>query len=78
MQMLTLRTHRSALGISQSRLARLAAVSRFKICMFELGSGGLTPDEQLRIRQALEAESARLRSLAVEIDLRAIDLAGGK
>jgi predicted transcriptional regulator len=72
----TLRTHRNALGISQSRLARLAAVSRFKICMFELGGGGLTPDEQLRIKQALETESARLRSVAVEIDFHENDIAG--
>ena len=76
--MLNLRTHRNVLGISQSRLARLSEVSRFKICMFELGSGGLTPDEHLRIKKALETESARLRSVAVEIDFQEIDLAGGK
>ena len=46
--------------------------------MFELGSGGLTPDEHLRIKKALEAESARLRSVAVHIDFHEIDLAGGK
>jgi hypothetical protein len=46
--------------------------------MFELGGGGLTPDEHLRIKKALETESARLRSLAVEIDFQEIDLAGGK
>ena len=46
--------------------------------MFELGSGGLTPDEQLRIKKALETESARLRSVAVDIDFHAIDLAGSK
>ena len=46
--------------------------------MFELGSGGLTPDEQLRIKKALETESARLRSVAVDMDFHEIDLAGGK
>jgi hypothetical protein len=46
--------------------------------MFELGSGGLTPDEQLRIKRALETESARLRSVAVEIGFHEIDLARGK
>jgi len=46
--------------------------------MFELGSGGLSPEEQLRIRKALEGESARLRSVAVEISFHEIDLAGGK
>lgn len=46
--------------------------------MFELGNGALTSDEQLRIRHALESESTRLRSVAVDIDFQAIDLAGGK
>jgi hypothetical protein len=46
--------------------------------MFELGSGRLTPDEQRRIRQALKEESARLGSVAVDLDFQAIDLAEGK
>jgi predicted transcriptional regulator len=76
--MILLRTHRQALGLSQSRLARLASVSRFKICMFELGGGGLLPDEQLRIKQALEKESSRLRLIAVEVDRQEIDFEGSK
>ena len=39
-----------ALGISQSRLARMSGVSRFKICSYELGDSSLTADEQNRIR----------------------------
>lgn len=61
--MITLRTFRNALGISQSGLARLSGVSRFKICMFELGGGCLSPAEHQRIKSALEAEAARIRSV---------------
>ena len=63
-----LRTHRGTLGISQSRLARLSGVSRFKICTYELGDTSLTPEEQSRIREALQAEAQRLRSIPVQID----------
>jgi len=55
-----LRTYRLSIGISQSRLARLSGVSRFKLCVYELGSGTLTPGELLRIKRALETETARL------------------
>jgi predicted transcriptional regulator len=64
-----LRFHRSALGLSQSKLARLAGVSRFKICTFELGNGSLTAGEKDRIRQTLAAEADRLRRLPDEIEL---------
>jgi predicted transcriptional regulator len=64
-----LRSQRNTLGISQLRLARLSDdVSRFKICLFELGDGSLTEEEQARIRQALRAEAERLRSIAVEFN----------
>jgi predicted transcriptional regulator len=59
---------RRALQISQSRLARLAGVSRFKICLFELGDGSLSTDEQMRISAALEAEAERLRNVTVQIE----------
>jgi predicted transcriptional regulator len=65
---MNLRTHRSVLGISQSRLARLSGVSRFKICLFELGDGLLTSDEQIRIREALQAEAERLRQISTHYD----------
>jgi predicted transcriptional regulator len=66
---MNLRSHRSAIGISQSRLARISGVSRFKICTYELGDGLLTVDEQDRIREALQAEATRLRSIPDQIDL---------
>ena len=67
---MNLRSQRSILGLSQSRLSRLSGVSRFKLCSFELGSVSLTSDELNRIRNAIEAEAARLRGLHLEIDLR--------
>jgi predicted transcriptional regulator len=66
----SLRGNRIALGISQSKLARLSGVSRFKICLFELGDGSLTDDEQIRIRQALQTEAERLRQVSTQFDLR--------
>jgi len=62
--MQNLRINRSALGLSQSKLARLSGVSRFKICTFELGSGSLSSEDQQRIRTALQTEAARLRAAA--------------
>jgi predicted transcriptional regulator len=59
-----LRSHRTALRLSQSKLARLSGVSRFKICLYELGDGALTPNEQDRIEQALLVEAERLRDLS--------------
>ena len=64
-----LRSHRIAIGISQSRLARLSGVSRFKICTYELGDSSLTADEQSRIRGALQAEANRLRRIPAEINV---------
>jgi predicted transcriptional regulator len=64
-----LRSHRNAIGISQSRLARLSGVSRFKICTYELGDSSLTADEQGRIRGALQAEADRLRRIPAEINV---------
>jgi hypothetical protein len=46
--------------MSQVRLARKAGVSRFKICMYEVGDGALSADEQNRVREALRAEADRL------------------
>ena len=63
-----LRQQRQALGLSQSKLARLSRVSRFKICTFELGDCALTPEQQHQIREALCAEADRLRSLSIQID----------
>jgi hypothetical protein len=46
--------------------------------MFELGGGSLTAEEQLRIKKALETESARLRSVALDEDSHEDDLAGDR
>lgn len=64
------------LGLSQARLAKLSGVSRFKICLFELGDGELTTEELGRIRVALEAEAQRLRSLPDSLD--ALNAGGGQ
>jgi predicted transcriptional regulator len=64
-----LRASRASLGLSQSRLARLSGVSRFKICTYELGDGSLNTDEQTRIREALQAEVERLRQVSTHFDL---------
>lgn len=69
-----LRSHRGALGLSQTRLARLSGVSRFKICTYELGDSDLTAAEQNKIQAALRAEAERLRNLTAEIDF---SVAGG-
>src|SRR4051794_15442553 len=63
-----LRRTRTTFGLSQSRLARLSGVSRFKICTYELGDGSLTPEQQVYIRKALQAEAERLRSIPAQID----------
>ena len=63
-----LKSHRVVLGISQSRLAHLSGVSQFKICTYELGDGSLNVDEQVRIREALQAEVERLRQISTHFD----------
>lgn len=76
--MINLRSRRESLGISQSKLARVSGVSRFKICMFELGGGLLSEHECQRIKTALEAEAARIRSATVGLDLLDFEFGGGK
>jgi predicted transcriptional regulator len=65
---MNLRSHRNALGISQSKLARISGVSRFKICTYELGSGSLSLAQQSRIREALQMEAERLRKISIQIE----------
>jgi predicted transcriptional regulator len=67
-----LRSNRAPLGISQSRLARISGVSRFKICLFEIGDGQLSADEEDRIKGALNTEIDRLRTLLENIDFRQV------
>src|SRR5271156_6651536 len=64
----SLRRTRTELAISQSRLARLSGVSRFKICSFEIGDGSLTPEQQNRLQEALRAEADRIRRISVQVD----------
>jgi predicted transcriptional regulator len=68
-----LRACRLALGLSQSRLARLSSVSRFKICTYELGDGALNSNEQSRISGALLAEAERLRNVLIPADFGMLD-----
>jgi hypothetical protein len=63
--------------MSQSGLARLSGVSRFKICTFELGGGVLSSEERRRIKVALEAEAARLSSVSAQLGVNEIDLTEG-
>jgi predicted transcriptional regulator len=65
-----LRANRISLGVSQSRLARLSGVSRFKICTYELGDGGLSPKEERRLYNVLQVEADRLSSIAVQLSLQ--------
>src|SRR6266404_4256107 len=58
---------RLKLRISQTRLATLARVSRFKICLHERGDLSLTPPELQRIADALREEARRIRSDAGRI-----------
>lgn len=69
-----LRANRNKLQISQSRLASLAGVSRFKICLYELNEGTLTSQELRLIHYAFHAEAKRLRSVADAVDLDQAEL----
>jgi len=64
----TLRTKREALGLSQSQLARLAGVSRVKICWHELGSQELNQGEVSRIDGALRNEMSRIRESLTQLE----------
>jgi predicted transcriptional regulator len=58
-----LKTIRREIRLSLSSLARQAAVSRFRLYEAEAGALVLTPEEVARIKNALEAEGARLASV---------------
>ena len=64
---INLRGPRIALGLSQSRLARISGVSRYKICTYELGDGALTMEEWNRVAKAISGEADRLRSVGTQI-----------
>ncbi len=67
MQPRELKRDRAVLGLSQSRLARLAQLPRFKIVFFELEDRPLSEDDQVRVRAALRAEAQRLKQMASQI-----------
>jgi predicted transcriptional regulator len=58
-----LKSLRTSIGLSQSGLARLSGVQRWKINACELGDALLTDVEVRRIRAALQGELDRLRNL---------------
>ena len=55
-----IRARRSQLRISQSQLARLSGVSRFKICMHELGDKRLNEKDEKEVEKAIRNEAARI------------------
>ncbi len=59
-----LRSKREALGMSQWALSRASGLSRFKLQCAELGARQLPPEDEKRVRRALEAEAARLGAIA--------------
>jgi len=63
-----LQTRRTSLRLSQSALARLSGVSRFKICQFECGGSNLTQQEIARVNIAISDEATRLRAAATSIE----------
>lgn len=62
-----LKTLRTSLGISQSALARLSGIRRWKINTFELGAGSISEDESQKLRRVLQVQAQvqldRLRNL---------------
>lgn len=72
-----LKANRLSLGLSQSKLARLSGVSRFKLCTFELGGASFTPDERNRITTALTREAARLCTIVAQMSLNDVDTTEG-
>jgi predicted transcriptional regulator len=74
----SLKKSRLSLGVSQSKLARLSGVSRFKICTFELGGTSFTIDDHRRIATALTSEAARLCAVAAQLTLNKIELTEGE
>jgi predicted transcriptional regulator len=65
--MMDLRARRTALHLSQSRLARLSGVSRFKICLHEMGDKTLSAQDLERVETAIRREAQRLHGLTEPI-----------
>jgi predicted transcriptional regulator len=56
-----IKKQREQLRISQSYLARTSGVSRFKICLHELGDRLLTAQEETLVQAAIRREAAGLK-----------------
>jgi len=64
---MNIRDRRLRLKLSQTRLAGLAKVSRFKICLHERGDQFLSAEELGRIQQAFRKEAERIRRDLLDI-----------
>ena len=58
------RNQRIAFKLSQHALAHRAGISRWRLCIHELGDGSLTGEEEHKIAEALQREAARIWQLA--------------
>ena len=65
-----LRTKRTLLGLSASRLSRLAGVGRFKISQAELGGKPLGREDRAAVLVALRGEAERLRQAVASLSGR--------
>jgi hypothetical protein len=63
------KSYRLGMRLSQSALARMASVSRFRLWGSEHGTCTLTPEEKDRIQEALRRESLRLEAVSRKIDV---------
>jgi plasmid maintenance system antidote protein VapI len=64
-----LRLFRISIGVSQSGLARISGVQRWKINAFELGDIKLSDDELRKLRAAFQTQLDRLHNLPANMDL---------
>jgi predicted transcriptional regulator len=65
---MSIRERRVRLKLSQLKLAHCAGVSRFKLCLYELGQGTLSTEEIARLEAAIAREAQRLRYALVELE----------
>lgn len=63
-----LKDKRVRLKLSQLRLARRAGVSRFKLCLYELGEGTLNPREIALLESAIAEETRRVKRMLGEVE----------
>ena len=61
-----LKVQRNSLRLSQSGLARLSGVSRYRICLHELGDLVLSTEELQRIERAVDLEVRRFQGMLAD------------